>query len=409
MQMSHETQMSRETLICSENLAARDTASDLIYLTACSLHGVNPDEKNIKSSNAEDIYNLAKRHSLSAIVYSALRETSYFKNAGAELIRQWKEAKEKCVRKNILMDVERKQILDEFEKMHIWYMPLKGIIVKTLYPKDDMRQMSDNDILYDSRYRKEVRKLFKERGYAVHSFAGSCHDGYEKKPVYRYEMHNRLFSANRTPKMESFFKTVEGRLVADENGGYERRMTNEDFYIYLTAHAYKHYLDSGTGIRTLTDFYVVNKKYAESLDWNYVFDCLKQLDIFDFEEKCRHLSDRLFGEPLPADLMNLPVEEQEIFSRLYYSGTSGIIENNVQRSLELVGMDADSFDKSKRVEFYFKCLFPGMEWCKRCHPFFYRHPVLIPILIAYRVIYAVTADRKKTFQKIKAVHKMTRA
>ncbi len=37
------------------------------------------------------------------------------------------------------------------ELMHgIWYMPLKGAILHTLYPVSGMREMADNDVLYDS-------------------------------------------------------------------------------------------------------------------------------------------------------------------------------------------------------------------------------------------------------------------
>lgn len=44
-------------------------------------------------------------------------------------------------------------------------MPLKGVILKELYPKIGMRQMSDNDILFDETYRKDVVRFMKNKGY----------------------------------------------------------------------------------------------------------------------------------------------------------------------------------------------------------------------------------------------------
>lgn len=38
-------------------------------------------------------------------------------------------------------------------------MPLKGILLKEMYPKIGMLQMADNDILYDKQYRKETSQI----------------------------------------------------------------------------------------------------------------------------------------------------------------------------------------------------------------------------------------------------------
>ena len=56
------------------------------------------------------------------------------------------QAKKKAIRKLTLFEVERLTIAQAFEKARIWYLPLKGIMLKELYPKSAMRQMTDNDI-----------------------------------------------------------------------------------------------------------------------------------------------------------------------------------------------------------------------------------------------------------------------
>lgn len=53
---------------------------------------------------------------------------------------------------------ERRYFL--FEKAGIWYLPLKGVILKEMYPVYGIRQMADNDILFDFTYRKEVKDIF---------------------------------------------------------------------------------------------------------------------------------------------------------------------------------------------------------------------------------------------------------
>mgnify|MGYP002969688486 CR=1 FL=1 len=54
---------------------------------------------------------------------------------------------------------------DNMQKIHnieqipydMLYLPLKGIIMKDYYPSVGMRQMSDNDILFDKAYAKQIR------------------------------------------------------------------------------------------------------------------------------------------------------------------------------------------------------------------------------------------------------------
>lgn len=46
------------------------------------------------------------------------------------------------------------------EQRGIWYLPLKGIILKEFYPSVGMRQMSDNDILFDEAFAEQVRGVY---------------------------------------------------------------------------------------------------------------------------------------------------------------------------------------------------------------------------------------------------------
>ena len=72
---------------------------------------------------------------------------------------------------------------------HIWYLPLKGIILKDYYPSVGMRQMSDNDILFDADAWERVEKHMLSEGYETESVGKGNHDVYQKAPVYNFEMH----------------------------------------------------------------------------------------------------------------------------------------------------------------------------------------------------------------------------
>ena len=135
------------------------TSELLIYLMACSLQGTKPEEALLASIDMEALLRLAKAHSVSAMVCMALEQTDAFHCAEKSIRLKWLDAKNKAVRKNMLLDAERHQLEKEFAEYGIWYMPLKGSVLKDWYPKFGMREMADNDILFDASKRQKVKAL----------------------------------------------------------------------------------------------------------------------------------------------------------------------------------------------------------------------------------------------------------
>ncbi|MGN1113425.1 MAG: nucleotidyltransferase family protein, partial [Acutalibacteraceae bacterium] len=114
---------------------------DMLYLAACALNGKAPDRQRTAEMNLPSLYRLAKRHSMSAIIYMALDSANAF-GADSELKKLWRESKDKAIRKSVLLDAELSQLGKLLAENKIWYMPLKGSVLKHYYPKLGMREMS---------------------------------------------------------------------------------------------------------------------------------------------------------------------------------------------------------------------------------------------------------------------------
>ena len=217
------------------------TSEFLIYLMACSLQGTKPEEALLANIDMEALLRLAKAHSVSAMVCMALEQTDAFQHAAETTRLKWLDCKNKAVRKNMLLDAERHRLEKEFAEHGIWYMPLKGSILKDWYPKFGMREMADNDILFDATRRQQVRDIFVNRGYSIESYnKSSNHDAYEKQPIYNFEMHVALFHEDCST-LQKKYENVVDRLVQDEKLPFRYHFTPEDFYVFVVAHAYKHY------------------------------------------------------------------------------------------------------------------------------------------------------------------------
>ena len=218
------------------------TGYDMLYLSLCALNEVMPDKERVEEMNIDMLFELCQKHSLTSLVYYAL----------AKVIapeKRWLEANGKAVRKNMLLDLEREKILAFMNDNGIKHMPLKGIILKELYPKPYMRQMSDNDIWFDESHSRELEQFMRKLGYTDVVVGKYNHDEYKRPPIYNFEMHRTLFEKIQEP-FYSYYKDIYRFLVRDKNSKYGCHFGIEGFYVYMLAHEYKHYSNGGTGLRS---------------------------------------------------------------------------------------------------------------------------------------------------------------
>ena len=86
---------------------------------------------------------------LASAIYLSLVQADCLMNMDNELVAEWRMYTDAVLRKNILMNVERKRILDRFESEGIWYALLKGCIIADYYP--DFRISDSHDVLNRSK------------------------------------------------------------------------------------------------------------------------------------------------------------------------------------------------------------------------------------------------------------------
>ena len=295
------------------------------------------------------------------------------------------------MRKIALMDADMEAIFAEMDAAGIWHMPLKGAVLKDFYPQFGMRQMSDYDILFDAERAEDVRRIMEGLGFRAEEFGATHHDVYFKEPVSNFEMHRLLVGPGLYEKLYEYYRNVESRLLGE---GYEKHFSPEDFYLYLTAHEYKHYMDKGTGLRSLLDIYVYLQK--EALDMAYVTREAEKLGFAVFEAANRSLALHLFSDEA------LTEEEKEALHFIVDAGVYGSRDFAVQRRLSDSGYGKLRYALERFIEPLNK-----NSWNYRNlsyeFPFFYRHRIFLPLLPFYRVILRLASGRLKA--ELKALKK----
>ncbi len=358
------------------------SALDIIRLVSCAVNNETPDKRICERTDMSGLLKTASNHSLRAAAAFALEKVTV-------LPEDFREAKYKAVRRSALFNFERNAVLNALENNKIRYMTLKGIVLRECYPKTSMREMSDNDILCDENRMSDVRSVMESLGFVCKSYEKSHHDIYSKPPQLYFEMHRSLFDRDNEPEFYAYFMNIWDKAVRNDNNGYGYHLTNDDMYIYLICHLYLHYRTKGTGLRSLLDIYVFNKKYRDCLDRGYIEAELKKLELNRFERKIRELSEKTFtAQPLSED-------ELDELSFFILSTTHGTMDNYLANHLN----NDDSV--GTKTKYALSRLFPSRENLRTTHPFVYNHMGIYPLWILYRSVKGAVKYPKKMSGEIK--------
>ena len=387
---------------------------DMLYLITCALHSQTPDKDKVCGMDLAAVYRYARRHTLAAITYDALELLASSTGEGlralakddtvVSVLTKWKETRDKALRKNLMLDAARKKLFQYMDAEHIWYMPLKGAILKELYPRQEMRQMADNDILFDAEYEAAVKDYFVREGYEVISYAKGNHDVYEKEPVYNFEMHTSLFREAHNEVWADYYKDITLRLKMEEET-YQYSFTDEDFYIYFILHTFKHFDGCGTGIRYFVDSYVYQN--TKNLNRSYIERELDKLGVLAFEKTFRSISMKIFGKGETVSQLN--TEEYSMLCDSMFAGTYGNLQSHIDKKLHKIQGNEDRISKNTKVKYIIGRLFPPMSYYKTYYPFIYKTRIFIPFFVIFRMVRGVLQNGKRLMREIRVVLKIDQA
>lgn len=402
----------------------------LIYLISCSLNERKPSEEIVNEMDLQEVIPYAKTHTTGVAVAQALKNSKLYQDGkmDTESVSFIRSVIDTAIYRNLLFDEERKKVLRFMEENKIRYMPLKGILLKELYPGFGMREMADNDILYDRRYQKELCEFFKKEGYTVVSIGKTYHDVYVKRPFFNFEMHTQLFSDYFNEKLSGYYGDVFSKLIKDDNHEYGYHFLPNDFYIYIVLHTYKHFKVRGTGIKSLMDIYIYNKVYGKELDRAYIDHELRQFGLAGYEKKMRKLAFATLSNPDTCfdDLERLSSQEKEMLEYILGSGAFGNNQNRIKNEMKnyqksrkgkegKIGKKGKLGKKGKKgkkgvgltgkARYFMSRVFPDNTFYKQHYPLAYRFKILIPFVVMGRTFRVILFERDKLKWELKEMNR----
>lgn len=347
-------------------------------------------EKNVDWDN---LYKLAKRHSIIAIVCNGIAKMPQEMQPEEEILKKFEQKWQFDRAKDAVQKYSLEEILDAFEKDQIDCVPLKGIYMKEFYPDSSLRTMSDLDVFYRQGDEKKIEKVLVSKGYV---FDHDCphHDVYQRKPFMNVEMHHHLTDGD--PVTEKYYKdiwTTKVHLKKGYTSIYE--FSWEDYYIYMLVHLAKHIKLGGSGIRSIIDIKIFLDKKKEELNWDYVKGELKKLHLSQFESWMRQLSEVWFGREQTTPFYD------ELTEFIVNSGTYGTIKNyHASHVVELSGKNQNL--SAGKLRSKLEIIFLPYTGMKEQYTYLEKFPFFLPVAWIQRIFRTIVWRKDKITPALKS-------
>lgn len=370
----------------------------LIHLLRCVLLNEKPPEKP-EDFSFEELYRAAAVHNIDSMAFYGVDRLEH--KPDEALYKKWKQKKDQCMVLSLNQLHQRDVLIKTFTDNNIRVLPLKGCLMKEMYPKPEYRQMADLDMLIMRQNAEKARDIMLSMGYSVREFDNESVDEYSKPPFMNVELHSRMVA--KEYKYTGYYDDIWEKAVAecDESG----RPTGcyhlewSDYYIYLLVHLAKHFEKCGTGIRSFMDIYVFLKAHGSDIDNEYINRELEKLDLCDFRKSAERLTDIWFGGGEYDDYM------REMEEYVFSSGAYGTFENRVKNHINNMKSGDESLEKAK-VRYFFSRIFLKYEFMCTHYKVLRKFPFLLPFCWIHRFFHAVFCKNKEVRAEMKNMKSM---
>ncbi len=354
-----------------------------VFLDILSSYVCEKEFKCDKSQlNTSYLINLSFEQGLGGFMYKAGIAYNIFTECEIDKLKYYYE-------KSLFLCAARNEsisrICQVFEENKIDFLILKGAILQKYYPSPELRVMSDVDFFIKENSRFVVKDILRSIGIKFKE-SNSYQDIYEDCNGLLIEIHHALWGYNLDDT-----KLVSA--IWDEknlSNGWRHMYTLplEDQYIFLISHMFKHFSDSGIGIRPLFDIWFFLKKNVSCLDFIYIKSELAKFKSVEFEKKIRNVVNCIF---IGKEKNN---NDKLIISYLLKCKTHGTARIST----------ANAIGNNNKAIHVFSKLFPSFSYMKRRYRILNKIPLLLPFLWVARFLSFIFNKEKidNNLEKIKS-------
>lgn len=310
------------------------------------------------------LYRLSKDQDLAHLILPAAER------AGLELPSPYAEKYQKrmflALYRDERMTAALRRVGEALSDAKIVHLPLKGAIMRTLYPESWQRTSCDMDILvHEEQLDDAVRALeaigYRNEGREFHDVSMTSEDGL------LLELHFNI--EENIPTLDRVLDRVWEYALPSEEDPFLYRMHPSFFLFHLLAHMSYHFTSGGCGVRPFMDVFLYRRSTA--YDEAELSALLSDASLTKFAAGVFRLCDVWFAGEEADELCR----EMEIF--LLHGGVYGTTEQRTQ---------LQCMKKKGRLGFILYRLFPPMRILSGHFPVLQKHPWLAPVFYVWRIL-----------------------
>ena len=266
----------------------------LVTLVRFAVVGEGVDRSEIEGSLGGErlatLFKVAKKHDMAHIVCYALEKLPLsFEDAAWQSFLQ---EKEQAILRYEMIQADINDICACFDDKGIDYIPLKGAVIRALYPQPWMRTSCDIDILVkECDLQRATDALVKERSYKTDN-KKTYHDISLFSPFGMHlELHYNI--KENEAKYDELLTQVWD--FSEKSTGYKHLQSNEFLALHLTAHMAYHFAGGGCGFRSVLDLWLLQKQlelngyvlngFLQSVGLRRFYDIMTELGNYWFGGK----------------------------------------------------------------------------------------------------------------------------
>ena len=324
---------------------------------------------------------LAVKHKVESLFYYGIKNSGIYMDPDAlDILRERVIA---LAAKQVRQSNACRELYEKFREKGVSFMPLKGAVMKDMYPKADMRYMGDVDILIKDEEYPIIKEIMTEQGFSFKT--ESSHEYvWEKEDALYAELHKELVPLyNRD--YHAYYENSWSLAKEETENGFV--MSDEDFFIYIFTHLANHYRNSGIGIKHFVDIWLYIKEKPD-IDKEYIENEIRKLGLIDFIRNVADLLNVWFEggkETEKTDFMT-----NWIFSRGAYGNPM-----NISTSMALRKVNDSGKGAGLKYRLYIRRLFlPYRNMCRQ-YPILKKAPYLLPFFWVVRITEAVLFKRER--------------
>lgn len=346
------------------------------------------------------LFKQAQIHNVLPMIYEAVYSCPAAQKLEPAVLQTFKRQTVQQVMLQTIKTGEFLQLNRSLQEAGITPLVVKGVICRTLYPKPDHRQSSDEDVLIPAEQFPSCHAAMEAFGMHLLEPEKDMYSAYEvpygkqNSPLY-IELHKSLFppESDAYGEFNRFFKNVFDRKIQEIIQGIPvYTMEYTDHLFYLICHAFKHFLHSGFGIRQVCDIVMFANAYGDKINWLLVLDQCREIraDLFTaalFQIGWKYLNFDPDAACYPAEWRKIQVDELAMLEDLLSSGIYGASDMSRKHSSNITLNAVSDHKKGKKTDYsVLKTAFPSAKSLEGRYSYLKKQPYLLPVAWADRIL-----------------------